>query len=303
MAEERLLAIGLVARETGLSRDVLRKWEDRYGFPLPIRTPGGARLYPESQVERLREIKRLVDAGRRPADVALPDRRTSAASASRNSRSDATQPRSVSGVVAEVMDTLQAHDVQLMHRLLERDLLSNGLNRFIVTTAIPLIRAVGDQWRDGALPVYKEHVFTSVLEAVLDNASRSLALPIGTPKILLTTVPGELHTLGICMARSLFLEAGAHCLYLGAQTPLAEIIAAVESYRIEVLGLSFSSAFSTRQVRPCLEELRERIPPDVDIWVGGAGAARLPRVPLAVRVFTDIADATAELHALRARRN
>ena len=303
MTEERLLPIGLVARETGLSRDVLRKWEDRYGFPLPIRTPGGARLYPESQVERLREIKRLVDAGRRPVDVALPDRRASAASVSRNSRSDVPQSRSASLTVGEAMDSLHAHDVQRLHRLLERDLVSNGLSRFIAGTAIPLIRAVGDQWKVGGLPVYKEHVFTRVLESVLDNAGRNLALPGGSPRILLTTVPGELHTLGISIARCLFLEAGADCLYLGAQTPLAEIVAAVEGYRIEVLGLSFSDAFSTRQIRPCVDELRERIPPDVDIWVGGAGAARLPRVPLAVRVFADIADAAAELRALRARRN
>ena len=301
--EERLLQIGLVARETGLSRDVLRKWEDRYGFPLPIRTPGGARLYPESQVERLREIKRLVDAGRRPVDVAVPDRRTSAASVSRHARSDVPQPRSVSDAVAEAMDSLHTHDVQRLHLLLERDLLSNGLSRFIVATAVPLIRTIGDQGKDGRLPVYKEHVFTRVLESVLDNSSRSLALQRGTPRILLTTVPGELHTLGISIARSLFLEAGADCLYLGAQTPLAEIVAAVEGYRIEVLGLSFSDAFSTRQIRPCVDELRERIPPDVDIWVGGAGAARLPRVPVAVRVFADIADATAELRALRARRS
>lgn len=302
MTEERLLSIGLVARETGLSRDVLRKWEDRYGFPSPVRNAGGARMYPESQVDRLREIKRLVDGGRRPADVAMPDRRSSSAIVSRNPRIEGARAHSVSGVVVHAMDTLKAHDVQLLNRILERDLLSNGLSRFVATTAIPLIRAVGDEWKVGRLPVYQEHVFSSVLESVLDKAGRGLALPGGTPRILLTTVPGELHSLGISLARCLFLEAGADCLYLGAQTPLAEIAAAVASYRIEVLGLSFSNAFSARQIRPCLDELRERIPPDVDIWIGGAGATKLSRVPLAVRVFADIADATEQLYALRAHR-
>ncbi|MBI5108920.1 MAG: MerR family transcriptional regulator [Rhodocyclales bacterium] len=302
MVEERFLPIGLVARETGMSRDVLRKWEDRYGFPSPIRNPAGTRLYPESQVERLRAIKRLIDAGRRPAEVVMPERRASLAGGSAGARSDAFQSRIVSTIVADAMDTLKTHDVQRLHRILERDLLSNGLRRFILSTAVPLIRAVGNEWKDGGLPVYKEHVFSRVLESILDNASRRLALPGGSPRMLLTTVPGELHTLGICMARSLFLEAGADCLYLGAQMPLADIVAAVDRYRIEVLGLSFSDAFPTRQIRPCLEELRERIAPDVDIWVGGTGAVRLPRIPFAVSVFADIGDAAAELHTLRARR-
>ena len=46
--------IAAVERETGLSKDVLRMWERRYGFPIPERDANGERLYPEAQVERLR---------------------------------------------------------------------------------------------------------------------------------------------------------------------------------------------------------------------------------------------------------
>ena len=46
--------IAAVERETGLSKDVLRMWERRYGFPVPERDANGERLYPAAQVERLR---------------------------------------------------------------------------------------------------------------------------------------------------------------------------------------------------------------------------------------------------------
>jgi DNA-binding transcriptional MerR regulator len=66
----RLLSIGGVARETGLSEDTLRMWERRYGFPTPLRdASGGHRRYPEEQVERLRRVKALVDDGFRPGKV------------------------------------------------------------------------------------------------------------------------------------------------------------------------------------------------------------------------------------------
>ena len=61
--------IAAVERDTGLSKDVLRMWERRYGFPEPERDGNGERLYPETQVERLRLIKRLMDQGHRPGKL------------------------------------------------------------------------------------------------------------------------------------------------------------------------------------------------------------------------------------------
>ena len=41
--------IAAVERDTGLSKDVLRMWERRYGFPVPERDANGERLYPAAQ--------------------------------------------------------------------------------------------------------------------------------------------------------------------------------------------------------------------------------------------------------------
>src|SRR6187397_3534173 len=60
---EALYRIGTVARLAGLSTHALRVWERRYGVPSPVRSGGGARLYSESQIERLRLLKRAVDRG------------------------------------------------------------------------------------------------------------------------------------------------------------------------------------------------------------------------------------------------
>ena len=65
--------IAAVERDTGLSKDVLRMWERRYGFPVPDRDSNGERCYPTEQVERLRVIKRLMDSGHRPGKLlAMP---------------------------------------------------------------------------------------------------------------------------------------------------------------------------------------------------------------------------------------
>ncbi len=58
--------IAEVEAMTGLSAEVLRQWERRYGFPRPRRTPGGHRLYALEEVEALRTIKRWLEEGSTP---------------------------------------------------------------------------------------------------------------------------------------------------------------------------------------------------------------------------------------------
>src|SRR5580698_3552737 len=63
------IGIGAIAHEIGLTKDTLRVWERRYGFPNPRRSLGGERLYPQEQVTKLRLVKRLLDAGHRPSKI------------------------------------------------------------------------------------------------------------------------------------------------------------------------------------------------------------------------------------------
>src|SRR5512144_2369245 len=61
--------ISSAERETGLSKDVLRMWERRYGFPKPGRDDNGERQYTVAEVAKLRAIKRLMDVGTRPGKI------------------------------------------------------------------------------------------------------------------------------------------------------------------------------------------------------------------------------------------
>ena len=54
MPQTGLLSIAAVEMETGLSKDVLRVWERRYGFPCPQRGPGGDRVYTADQLVKLK---------------------------------------------------------------------------------------------------------------------------------------------------------------------------------------------------------------------------------------------------------
>lgn len=291
----RILPIAVVARETGISKDLLRKWETRYGFPQPVRTEKGVRGYTLNQVATLREVKRFIDSGMRPGEavlLCLNEKQTKDA--------PPTAPAS-RDTVSACLDAIRAHNPLELHALLDRCLMSQGVTAFIAQTAAPLTVSVGEAWMQGSMRVYEEHLFSNTLKAFLSEIHRRLQPTAGGPRILLTTPPGELHTLGLEMVRALIAEAGGDCIFLGAQTPLSDLAEAATAYKVDAVALSFSAAYPHRLVSPTLHQARVLIPSSVSIWIGGAGALSASHLPAGVEAFVTATDAIPALHALAAK--
>src|SRR5512142_441607 len=69
------LRIGEFARRVGVSAELLRAWERRYGLLRPVRSAGGFRLYTSGDADRVSaaEAANVALAGERPADGLLED--------------------------------------------------------------------------------------------------------------------------------------------------------------------------------------------------------------------------------------
>ncbi len=305
--ETGTLSIAVVSSETGVPAHLLRKWEDHYGFPSPLRNSQGVRRYPVTQVHTLREIKRLVDLGKRPGEAiraCVHQRyelvRQQPAEPVDAWTSTASDPVSLpvtarDGVVAQCLRAVQAMDAEGLHRLLDRSLVSLGAQHFIGLTVAPLTEAIGECWVAGNIRPHQEHLFSDTLEAVLFDLHLRLQLPFGQPRVLLCTPPGERHTLGLSMLRAVLADAGAHCVWLGSEVPVADVAEAVLAHRIDIVAVSISPAYRQRLAAQTLEELRRLVPAPVPVWLGGAGAAELVAVPPGVKRFDSALDAMAEL--------
>src|SRR4051812_5453883 len=70
MTAEPLLRIGELSRRTGVSAELLRAWERRYGLLQPIRSSGGLRLYTHEDVERVRLMQQHLADGLAAAEAA-----------------------------------------------------------------------------------------------------------------------------------------------------------------------------------------------------------------------------------------
>jgi MerR family transcriptional regulator, light-induced transcriptional regulator len=292
------LSISAVERDTGLSKDVLRVWERRYGFPQPGRDSNGERMYPVVQVERLRAIKRLMDAGHRPGKLLALDEGELDTLATRQSRNKVVDD--VGDLQRHILNLLLTHDAVGLRQTLAQLLMKQGLQEFITETIAPLNRAIGEAWMRGDMQVFQEHAYTEQVQVVLRSAIHAIPHRASHPSILLSTFPNEQHGLGLLMVEAILAPEGAHCISLGTQTPIPEIAAAAIAYKVDVVALSFSSAYSSKQALAGLQSLRSLLPARVGIWVGGELIRRMRRDIPGVLATSTLADILAALRQWRA---
>jgi MerR family transcriptional regulator, light-induced transcriptional regulator len=279
------IAIAAVERETGLSKDTLRIWERRYGFPRPLRDPQGERAYPAEQVEKLRLLKRLMDAGHRPGKLVGLDMQALRSLGKGTAGAGESHFR----LAPPYRELLDAHDVGGLRRHLQQALLGMGLERFVTEHMAPLNTAVGEAWLRGEISVAQEHVYTEAVQLVLRQAIGSMPEPSGPgPRILMATLPQEPHGLGLLMVEALLSLHGWRCISLGVKVPLEDIVVAAGLIRAHIVALSFSGSFPAAQAGASLQELRRRLPADTVIWGGGSSLALQRRMPDGVQAVPDI---------------
>ncbi|MGY0197447.1 MerR family transcriptional regulator [Leptothrix sp. BB-4] len=286
------MTIAAVERDTRIGKDTLRVWERRYGFPQPVRDANGERLYPPDQVERLRHIKRLLDAGHRPGRIvglALEDLLHLGGNGNGNGNGNggSTAPRGLGADerdptdVERLLEMLRRHEIGALRRSLGQALLRLGLERFVLDLVVPMLTELGNAWSRGQLEVFEEHIASEVLETVLRSAiaagpESGLS---ARPRVLLATATFENHGLGLLMAEAVLLVRGCFNMSLGRQTPMRDILLAAEAHQADVVAMSFSAASNPNLALDCLAELRRSLPARVEIWAGTPLQAMQRRSP------------------------
>jgi methanogenic corrinoid protein MtbC1 len=270
-----LCSISDVERDIGIAKETLRVWERRYGFPQPQRNANGERLYPADQVHRLTLVKRLLDQGYRPGKIMTLDVEELAALGAKPA-SEVPARGLDDPEIRGCIDLIRSHKLSELRQRLSQSMLLMGLQRCVTDLIAPLTTAVGLAWARGDIAVFEEHLYAEMLQGVMRNAIQAATGQAGhaaaSPRVLLTTVPQERHGLGLLMAEALLALEGAHCVSLGVQTPLGDIVEAARTHQADIVALSFSGVTSPRAVVDNISELRSRLGDRAEVWAGGAGA-------------------------------
>ena len=243
MVGEEVLRIGELSKRSGVSPELLRAWERRYGLLDPTRSAGGLRLYSAADLERVRVMQQHLAGGVAAAEAAALALRADAAVA-------AASPASAREELAEALD---GYDEPRAQSILDRLLAVTTVDSLLSEVVMPYLRELGDRWERGEVSVAQEHFASGVLRGRLLGLARGWGLGVG-PRAVLACLPGEQHDLGL-IAFGLALRArGWRIVYLGPDAPLETVAEA--SDRLGP-GLVVLHAVTGERVEPVAEQIRE----------------------------------------------
>ncbi len=144
-----------------------------------------------------------------------------------------------------------------------------GTESFIIEFVAPFVNFVGLSWENEDISIANEHFCSDQITKFIYRKNLDIHKSKGIPKVLLTSIPNESHTIGIAMAESILSLNGAECLSLSAETPLDEIVKTAIISQSNIIGLSFSGHIEKNIEETSLMEIKKILPTTIDLWVGG----------------------------------
>ena len=243
---------------TGLSPDILRAWERRYGAVQPMRDDNGRRVYAGADVVKLRLLRQATDLGQpihrvaRLSTVDLED-------LLRDAR--AREPaRGLADLVTRLLDAVANYRQDLCDEILGLAIAGLSPREAVNFVLAPALVEAGARWHAGRFSAAQEHLLTASVERLVLTTLHTLQKSARGSGVVFGTLAGERHAIGSLLAAFLAASQGVRCIYLGADLPPAELAqaAARTGAAVVVLSLAIAGASLARQLTQLCRELPPR---------------------------------------------
>lgn len=231
---DALFRIGELSRRTGVSIDVIRAWERRYGLLNPSRSDSNFRMYTHDDVARLRLMLHYMRRQVAPSRAAQLVREAHSAPIGSNPGIPEADVRKALSVMRESLDRFEDTGVD---RLLQR--LIGVFTPGVVFRDVVLsyLRELGDRWERGEVSVAQEHFASFFLESwMLGCVRREMRSP--ARRAVLACLPDEHHSLGLTAFGVVLRDLGWSVTFLGRDTPVESVRDAADAVRADAIVLA-----------------------------------------------------------------
>jgi MerR family transcriptional regulator, light-induced transcriptional regulator len=198
MSSSAHLRIGELARRTGISPELLRAWERRYGLLRPSRSTGGLRLYSTEDEARVARMVAMIESGLSAAQAASAALAEPPSPSRGEAFSDVREAPVFDGTLERLTAALDSFDEPSANAALDELLSGLTLESVLQGVLLPYLRGIGDPWVAGTATVAQGHFASNVIRARLMGLARGWNVGNGR-HVLLACPAAEAHELGLIM--------------------------------------------------------------------------------------------------------
>ncbi|WP_423800240.1 MerR family transcriptional regulator [Neobacillus sp. SAB-20_R2A] len=291
--EKGLFAIQQVADMTGLSKQVIRKWEERYGVIQPKRLENGYRIYSQQDVKTLLKIKLLSEQGHSLKQAAMLAKEIDEDPVPVQME-NSPRYEQWNEYVLQLLEKGRHCDEIELNFILKQALHHVGIERFLTTIVVPFLKEVGRKWESHEWDEYQESVSSLVVRDFLVQIRRNYQYRENVPFVLGACLPTEQHEVPLHLILLRFMMKGWKTQLIGASPAPGAIESLVCKLKPDVVLLSATTAipFETDpQLLQRLDQFAEK-QTDIAFYLGGQGAVTYlsDYKPRAIHVTNSIDD-------------
>jgi methanogenic corrinoid protein MtbC1 len=186
--------------------------------------------------------------------------------------------------VTEILERAQGAVTQMdpaeLERILTRAALAFSVPTVVDDIVVPLLSRIGTGWESGRMGPAHEHLATVVIRRFLEWMLGTVYIGERSPVMVAGTPAGEKHELGALLSAVSAAAEGWRGVFLGPDLPAEEIVSAALRLEAEVVSLSCVDPQHASLLPAEVTRIRERLPADVLLILGG---------PLAISIRTALA--------------
>lgn len=301
MDAEYIYPIKVVAEKTGITAHAIRAWEKRYSAIEPGRTDTNRRLYCENDIYRLKLLGKLTRSGHSIGTIAkLPtEELEKLIGNSRLKITDISETRS--SFLSDGLQAIENLDEKRLEEILLRASVDLSQPDLIQEVVAPMIKSIGDKWKNGDIRIYHEHLASAVIKTFLANLTSAFKVEKNAPEIVIATPKGQMHELGALLVALAAASEGWRVTYLGPNLPAEEIAAAIHQNKPKVLALSLVYPPDDPDINVELTKLANYLDKYTIIYAGGNSAESYNKTlaKIKARVLYDLNEFRDELVKIR----
>lgn len=139
----------------------------------------------------------------------------------------------------------------------------NSIEHLYINVIRPSMRRIGELWERGEISVAQEHLASAIVARVMSQTVSERVDGGLRGRVVVTAAPNEYHEIGAWMLADILDGDGWDTRYLGANTPVIDLLDMLRVFEPFALAISVTMPFNIIQAKEAVEAVKS------DLDIGG----------------------------------